>query len=127
MMRNLFMSLLVAVFAASFMYLGELSGVTASNEEVAAVENCILDSTQTVLDSDDESFITTSCDYLASFYFRLANRGCKSRSNSGANVVSDFRRILSHGYCIITSYLYKHLITLSCSVPHYIYHRNLRI
>ena len=41
MIRNLFISLLVAVFAASFMYLGELSGVTASNEEVAAVESCI--------------------------------------------------------------------------------------
>ena len=64
MIRNLFISLLVAVFAASFMYLGELSGVTASNEEVAAVASCILDSTQTVLDSDDESFITTSCDDL---------------------------------------------------------------
>lgn len=127
MIRNLFISLLVAVFAASFMYLGELAGVTASNEEVMAVESCILDSTQTVLDSDDESFIITSCDGLASSYFRLANRGCKSRSNNGANVVSDFRRILSHGYCITTSYLYKHLITLSCSVPHYIYHRNLRI
>lgn len=127
MIRNLFISLLVAVFAASFMYLGELAAVTASNEEVMAVENCILDSTQTVLDSDDESFIITSCDGLASFCFRLANRGCKSRSNSGANVVSDFRRILSHGYCITTSYFYKHPIILSCSVPHYIYHRNLRI
>ena len=50
MIRNLFISLLVAVFAASFMYLGELAGVTASNEEVMAVENCILDSTQTVLE-----------------------------------------------------------------------------
>ncbi len=128
MIRNLFISLLVAVFAASFMYLGDVAGITASNEDVMAVESCILDTTKAVLDSDDESFMISSCDALASFYFRLTNRGCKSRSNnSGANVVSVFKRMLSQVYFITPSYFPKQPINLRCSVPQYIYLGNLRI
>lgn len=126
MKRNLIISLFVAIFTASLTLSGEIEDDTDPYGNVPSVESCLLQKEQETDDGHEKSSVSSIFNQLSS-HLRLASRGNKTRSNGGFQI--GFRFVNTHtlGHPVYREHSINPLITNRCSVPHYIFHRNLRI
>ena len=126
MICNLIISLIVAIFTVSLTLLGDMADDTDPYGNVPSVESCIPQNEQEADDDHEKSSVSSIFNQLSS-HLRLASRGHKTRSNGG--FLTGFRFMNTHllGHSVYRKHSINPFITHRCSVPHYIFHRNLRI
>lgn len=126
MIRKLFISLLFAVITASLAYLAGITDTAYSDGDAISVENCVTAQCPDAEYSQDFISITVdTCNNIS--HIRLANRLLKVRNCGHSNCDNIYRNGCLCEYLAGLSYSYSLNQSHRCDVPHYIYHRNLRL
>jgi len=126
MIRNLFISLVVAIFAVSLLYVGDWTGDTASNEGVTAVENAVRILTGD--DNEEAAFQADRTDWSSyALRLRMSSRSHHSRTSGGTGVDNDTHRQVLQETDRPSHLTYLTPFHRHCTVPSYLFWRNLRI
>lgn len=126
MIRNLIIALVVAIFTASLTLSEEMADDTDSYGNVPSVESCIPQDKKEANDDHEKSSVSSAFNQFSS-HLCLVSRGHKTRSNGGFLIGFRFENTHSLGYPVYRKHSINPFIVHRCSVPHYIFHRNLRI